>query len=108
MLSEGGAGEMDHKSNPSPDLHMYRGDILGLFPEPDPIRIESAYRSAIAIAREGGLRLTELQALTRLVLFQRSLGKSPDAGDDLAAVYSTFPEGLQELDLIRAGQVLGH
>jgi hypothetical protein len=77
-------------------------------PEPDPIQIESAYRSAITIAGEGGLRLTELQALTRLVLFQRSFGKSPDAGDDLAAVYATFPPGLQEPDLIRSAQILGH
>ncbi|MEX0864033.1 MAG: adenylate/guanylate cyclase domain-containing protein [Acidimicrobiia bacterium] len=96
----------DRKANASPDFHVYRGDILGLFPEPDNVAIEKAYRTAMTMAREGGLRLLELQAATRLVILLRSLGRATDASDELAAVYSTFPEGVQELDLIRAGQVL--
>lgn len=42
----------------------------------------------------------------RLVPFLRGLGKSPDASDELAAVFTTFPPGLEEVDLVRAAQIL--
>lgn len=98
----GGPGDLD-----APEFRILKGDFLRLLPQPDLSGAEAAYLAAIRGAAAGGLHLTELQALTRLVRLRRELGRSPDGSDELAALYATFTEGFEEHDLVMARQVLG-
>jgi predicted ATPase len=98
----GGPEELD-----SPEFRVLRGDFLRMLPEPDLSGAEAAYLAATRGAGAGGLHLIELQALTRLVGLRREVGHSPDGSADLAALYATFTEGLEERDLVMARQVLG-
>ena len=91
----------------STELWVFRGDFLRMLPEPDLDAAEEAYRTGIRAARAVGLHLVELKALTRLVDLNRSLGRTPDGRDELAAVYATFTEGFDEHDLVAARGVLG-
>ena len=91
----------------SPEFRVFKGDFLRLLPEPDPVGAEAAYMAAIRGANAGGLHLIELQALTRLVGLRRERGQSPDGSVELAALYATFTEGLDEHDLVVTRQVLG-
>jgi len=93
--------------NDAPEFRVLRGDFLRLLSEPDRSGAEKAYLAAIQGASAGGLRLIELQALTRLVGLRREMGQSPDGADELAALYASFTEGSEEYDLIMARQVLG-
>jgi len=47
-----------------------------------------------------------LQALTRLVDLRREMDRSSDGSDELANLYSTFTEGLEEPDLVAARELL--
>lgn len=49
----------------------------------------------------------ELAALTRLVGLRRQTGRSPDGSERLAEVYATFTEGLDEIQLVAARELLG-
>ncbi|HSJ70055.1 MAG TPA: adenylate/guanylate cyclase domain-containing protein [Acidimicrobiia bacterium] len=91
----------------SPEFQTMRGDFLAMSSEPDYDASEEAYLAAIRGSRAGGLRLLELQALTRLVELRRKLGRSPDGTDELAAVYAWFTDGGDERDLVAARALLG-
>ena len=54
-----------------------------------------------------GQRLPELIALTRLVGLHRQTGRARDRTDELAALYATFTEGLDEHPLVEARELLG-
>jgi hypothetical protein len=45
--------------------------------------------------------------MTKLVSLRRESGDSPDGSDDLAALYATFTEGLDEYDPAAARELLG-
>lgn len=90
----------------SPEFSMLKGDFLRMLPEPDVDAAEDAYLEASRTSRAGGLHLIELQALTRLVGLRREMGRSPDGSDELASLYATFTEGLDEHDLIMARGML--
>lgn len=90
----------------SPEFSMLKGDFLRMLPEPDVDAAEDAYLEATRTSRAGGLHLIELQALTRLVGLRREMGRSPDGSDELASLYATFTEGLDERDLIMAREML--
>jgi predicted ATPase/class 3 adenylate cyclase len=90
-----------------PDLRMFRGDFNRLLPKPDLAAAEEDYLAAIRVSNEGGQRLTELQALTRLVALRRDLDRSSDGSDELAALYHSFTEGFDEQPLIMARATLG-
>jgi hypothetical protein len=79
---------------------------LRSFPDPDREVAEKSYLTAAHGARAGGFHLVELQALTRMVGLRREMGKSPDGSDELANLYSTFTEGLDEYDLVAARDML--
>jgi hypothetical protein len=91
----------------APEFRILKGDVLRMLPTPDHTAAEDAYQTAIRATHAGGLRLFELQARTRLVGLRRELGHSPDGSDDLAALCATFPEGLNEHDLVAARETLG-
>ncbi len=95
------------EDNDAPEFRVFRGDFLRMLSEPDRSGAEKAYLAAIQGANAGGLRLIELQALTRLVGLRREVGQSPDGAEELAALYATFTEGFDEHDLVMARQVLG-
>ena len=88
---------------PDPDLLIMKGDfglMLG-----DSETAERAYLSAIDSARGRRQRLAELKARTRLVTLRQMTG-GEDGMDELASLYSTFDEGLDEFDLMRAKELL--
>jgi predicted ATPase/class 3 adenylate cyclase len=88
------------------EFSLYKGDFLMMIPEPDPDGAEQAYLDALELSRGSGQRLTELTALTKLVGLHRQTGRSPDRSGELAAVYETFTEGLDEHDLVMAREAL--
>jgi len=91
----------------SPEFRVSKGDFLRMLPEPDLDGAEEAYQAGIRGSRAGGLHLIELKAMTRLVGLRREMGRSPDGSDELASLYATFTEGLDEHDLVVAREVLG-
>jgi tetratricopeptide (TPR) repeat protein len=97
-------GGEDDTSNP--DFRLMRGDFLMMLPEPDVAGATASYRAAIGGSHEIGMRLVELQAATRLVALERSLGQEPDTIDELRRVYATFDEGLDEPVMMAARMVL--
>jgi tetratricopeptide (TPR) repeat protein len=90
-----------------PGFHLTKGDVLLMLPEPAEPQAEEAYEAALHASREGGLRLLELQALTRLVGLRRRRGLQPDRSEELRRVYDGFTEGLEEHDLRAARELLG-
>jgi tetratricopeptide (TPR) repeat protein len=90
----------------NPEFHIVKGDVLMSFPDPDTEAAEKEYLVAARGAGAGGFSLVELQALTRLVDLRREMGRSPDGSDELANLYSTFTEGLEERDLAAARELL--
>lgn len=91
----------------SPEFLVLKGDFLRMLPEPEVKAAEEAYLAAIHGSRAGRLHLIELKALTRLVGLRREMGHLPDGSDELALLYATFTEGLDEHDLMTAREVLG-
>ena len=88
------------------EFSVYKGDFLMMVPEPDRDGAEQVYLEALEMSRGSGQRLTELMALTRLVGLHRQTGRVPDRTGELAAVYATFTEGLDEYPLVMARQLL--
>ncbi len=91
----------------SPQFHLMRGDMLGMISGADPELSESEFHIAARMAHNGGYHTIELQALTRLVTVRRSIERTPDGSEELAALYATFDEGFDEHDLVAARGVLG-
>ena len=89
----------------APEFLIMKGDFLTILGETE--LAQGAYESAISGAHIGGLRLFELQAMTKLVHLHRLSGNSPDGSDQLAALYATFTEGFDEHDLVVARELLG-
>ena len=89
-----------------PDFLAFKGDFLRMLSPPDLAGAEEAYEEGIQAARTAGLHLLELLALTRLVGLRRELGRLPDGSAELAELYASFTEGLDEHDLIMARHVL--
>jgi hypothetical protein len=90
-------------AGPDPDHLVMKGDFHLMLA--DPGRAEGSYLSAIESARERRQRLAELKARTRLGTLRRMTG-GKDVMDELASLYSTFEEGLDEVDLVRAKELL--
>ena len=97
-LSIGGPRDLTN-----PEFHIVKGDVLRSFPDPDREAAETSYLTAAHGAGAGGFYLVELQALTRLVGLRRETGTTPDGSNELANLYATFTEGLDEYDLVAAG-----
>ena len=90
----------------NPEFLIVKGDILRSFPDPDHEATEELYQIAAQASGAGGFHLVELQALTRLVRLRRETGKSPDGSEELASLFATFTEGLEEHDLVAARELL--
>jgi len=90
-----------------PEAWTSRGDFLLLLSSPDQAEAEKAYEQAVAATEVMGMLLVQLDAMTRLVTLRRQMGKHPDGTDELAAIYASFGDGFEEVQLVAARQVLG-
>jgi tetratricopeptide (TPR) repeat protein len=90
-----------------PEFWVFKGDFSRMLVEPELEAAEDFYLKAIELSKALGLHLIELQASTRLVTLHREVGRAPDGSEELAALYATFTEGLDEHDLVVAGDLLG-
>jgi len=88
------------------EIHRLRGELTARLPDPDPVKAEDSFRTALAIAREQGTRGYELRAATSLARLWREQSRRGEARDLLAPVYSSFTEGFDTADLNDAGKLL--
>jgi predicted ATPase/class 3 adenylate cyclase len=90
----------------SAEMEIIKGDLLLSLAQPDHVGAENSYLAAANGASLGPLNMFHLQALNRLVALRREHGVTPDGSEELAAVYATFTEGFDELDLVLARELL--
>jgi len=85
-----------------PEMHRLKGEfLLALDPEKVP-DAEACFRQALAIARRHQAKSLELRATTSLARLWQQQGRRSEAHAALAAVYSTYTEGLTTPDLVDA------
>jgi tetratricopeptide (TPR) repeat protein len=89
-----------------PELMVSKGDFLMMLIEPDLNLAESVYRKASELALTRRARLTQLKALNRLVRLRRGDEGAPNGIQELAALYATFTEGFEEVELVSANEVI--
>ncbi|HVA80197.1 MAG TPA: adenylate/guanylate cyclase domain-containing protein [Candidatus Binataceae bacterium] len=88
------------------ELNRLRGELL-LAQEPTrQSEAESAFRTAIEVARGQSARWWELRATTRLARMLAKQGKRDEARAMLAEIYNWFTEGFDTADLIDAKVIL--
>jgi TolB-like protein/class 3 adenylate cyclase/predicted ATPase len=85
------------------ELHRNRGQLLRQW---RPEAAEDLYCKALSIAREQEAKLWELRAAASLARLRREQGRSTEARDLLAPVYSWFTEGFNTPDLKDAKALL--
>jgi predicted ATPase len=88
------------------DIHRLCGELTGRLPNPDPVKAEDSFRTALAIAREQGTRGYELRAATSLARLWGEQGRRGEARELLAPVYGSFTEGFDTADLKDAKALL--
>jgi predicted ATPase/class 3 adenylate cyclase len=88
----------------NPELRMFRAEVRML--NGDLQGAEEGFSDAIDVASTLGLRMLELQSLVGLVTVRRQLGVTPDGSEQLAAVYDSFADGLDEVSLASARVLL--
>jgi hypothetical protein len=89
-----------------PELAIMRGDLLMATAPPDVTTAEASYQSAFDVAHERGLRMTELQAATRLATLRRGTAREQASLQQLREVYNSFTEGHDTVQLVAARTVL--
>jgi DNA-binding SARP family transcriptional activator len=87
------------------ELHRLRGELL-LSGGAEAAEAEAALRRALDIARGQQARSLELRAARALAGLWAGSGRAAEARDLLAPVYSSFEEGLETPDLLRARALL--
>jgi len=88
------------------ELHRLKGEVLarrGPMHYPD---AETAYRTAIEVARHQQARWFELRATTSLARLLRDEGQREEARAMLAEIYNWFTEGFDTADLKDAKALL--
>ena len=89
-----------------PYLHRLRGDILLKRNPTDPAHAEDAYRTAIAIAKQQGVRAYELLASLSLAKLYQSAGRPADAHAVLAPALESFSPTPEMPEIAEAQAVL--
>lgn len=98
------------ESNSAGNLHMMsanyicRGDLLLKLDKSQ--EAESAFQTAIEIARRQQARGWELRAELRLTRLSAKQGKTEAARQGLHGIFSLFTEGLETADLTEAKSLL--
>ena len=88
------------------DLRRLRGVALQSLGAANDDGAEPAFTQAISEARRQGSRFYELRAVTSLARLWRDQGRSAEARDLLAPIYSWFTEGFDTPDLKEAKALL--
>jgi predicted ATPase/class 3 adenylate cyclase len=89
-----------------PEFCVLRGDLVLLADAADRATAETWYRQAFDVARELGVRMSELRAAMRLCRLQRGRGHTDVGVRALREVYETFTEGFATPDLTDARALL--
>ncbi|MCB9446231.1 MAG: hypothetical protein H6669_18535, partial [Ardenticatenaceae bacterium] len=87
------------------ELYRIKGDLLQKNGAETPV-VESAYRQAIAVARQQAAKSWELRATVRLAHLWQGQGKIDEARTVLSGVYNWFMEGFNTPDLQEAQSLL--
>ena len=106
VLSEGLATAASGEKMNDAELHRLRGDLLRRLPSPDWTKVETSFRTALAIAREQGSRGYELRAAVSLARLLAQQGRHTEARGLLAPLYGWFTEGFDTPDLKEAKALL--
>jgi class 3 adenylate cyclase/predicted ATPase len=88
------------------EVHRMAGEIAHKSAGPDTDSAEAHFERALAVAREQHAKSWELRAAISMARLRRDQGKCDAARDLLAAVYGSFTEGLDTLDLKQAKALL--
>jgi DNA-binding SARP family transcriptional activator/tetratricopeptide (TPR) repeat protein len=89
-----------------PEVNRGLGEVLLSLPEADSVGAETAFRRAIAIAREQETKLYELRATVSLARLLRDQGRAKEARKALSKCYGWFTEGFGFPDLKEARALL--
>ena len=89
-----------------PEFHRVRGELLMARSAERKAEAEDAFKQAVGIAKDQQAKSLELRAATRLARLWHSQGKTPEARDLLAPMYSWFTEGFDTPDLKDAKALL--
>jgi predicted ATPase len=89
-----------------PEFHRIRGELLMDRSAEHKAEAEDAFKQAVGIAKDQQAKSLELRAATRLARLWHSQGKTPEARDLLAPMYSWFTEGFDTPDLKDAKALL--
>src|SRR5262249_19172641 len=84
------------------ELYRLRGELLLLQAAPDDGQAESAFLSALAVARPQHARSLELRAVLSLCRLWQRQGKRDEPRRMLASAYAWFSEGFDTADLQEA------
>jgi hypothetical protein len=87
-------------------VHIVRGDLSLLGPEPDVAAATASYEYAAALAGQFEARMPQLRAAVRLCRVATDTDRS-DRLEALRAVHATFTEGFSTPDLVEAAELLG-
>ena len=88
------------------ELHRLRGELLLRQATPDALQVEECFHQALAIARHQEAKSLELRAAMSLCRLWQQHGKSGEARQLLAEVYTWFTEGFDTVDLREARALL--
>ena len=88
------------------DIHRIAGEIALGAAERDPIKAQSYFERALAVARQQQAKSWELRAAMSLARLWRDQGKPQQARELLAPVYGWFTEGFDTRDLKEAKALL--
>ncbi|MFQ5966732.1 MAG: adenylate/guanylate cyclase domain-containing protein [Acidimicrobiia bacterium] len=105
------AATMDDEREPSlgdPENALLRGDLLLRLPQRDTAQAEVWYEHAYEWSKAMGMRMSELQAATRLLSVKRGTEQESAARERLQTIYDTFTEGFDTPNLVAARAALDH
>ena len=88
------------------EINRVAGEIALLGTEPDAVKAEAYFASALEIARKQKAKSWELRAAMSMARLLRSQGRPQHAHEILAPVYGWFTEGFDTLDLREAKLLL--
>jgi predicted ATPase len=88
------------------EIHRTAGDLALILPEANAAQAEAHFERALAVARRQQAKSWELRAATSLSRLWRDRGKSAEARELLAPIYSWFTEGFDTPDLEEARALL--
>ena len=81
------------------EVHRVAGEIALRSPEPDAVKAQRHFETALAVAREQQAKSLELRTAMSMARLWRDQGKRQQARDLLAPIYGWFTEGFDTLDL---------